>query len=505
MHSFNVRTYGAIGNGSANDTAAIQSAINACAEAGGGMVYLPPGRYRIGTVNLRSNLTLQFDPGAVLIASTNKDDYRFVTVYEQCVNSTIQTGNLYGKDIVNVTISGNGAIEGEDQAFWTRKETIGETWNSVPIYYWPKEWRPMGLMLEGCSNVQIHEITIRNSSIYSGWLVDCKQIQLRGLNILNDFHGPNTDGFHFSSCRDVHVADCHFLTGDDAIAIDADGIDKAENYTITNCTFNTSVNCFRIFTGLDPWFTVDSYNEVRNIAISNCSVTNAAGFLNVTADNGLIEGIMITNITLTMEQEGTPIFIMTNRGTVRNISVNHVSSRSNGACVIIGQPGDLIDNIELSHIRFEVAAKKKAFGLDIPDDIQGYAYHHFVPYNLYFRYAAHIRLHDVSINWLDSELADSWSALKCRHIGRIDIDGFSGMQAGADSSQPAIRFDNVEEAWITRCGALQGTNVFLEALGVGTRDIHLSGNDFYHAPKAVKIAEDVPAEAVCERENRYKE
>lgn len=502
MHRFNVMMYGAAGNGMVNDTQAIQSAIDACAEAGGGIVYLPPGRFRIGTVCLRSNLTLQLDPGAVLAASTNKEDYRFVTVYERCVNSTIQTGNLYGKDIANVKITGNGAIEGEDRAFWTRKDSSGDSWNSVPIHYWPKEWRPMGIMLEGCSNVQIHEITILNSSVYSGWLVDCQRIQLRGLQILNDFHGPNTDGFHFSSCRDVHVADCHFVTGDDAIAIDADGIDKAENYTITNCTFNTSVNCFRIFTGLDPWFAVDSYNEVRNISISNCSVSNAAGFLNVTADNGLIEGITATNTNLQMEQEGTPIFLMTNRGTIRNVSVSHLMARSNGACVIVGQPGDSIDNIELSHIQFEVAAKKKEFGLDIPDDIQGYAYHHFVPYNLYFRYAEHIKLHNVSIRWLDSEVGDSWSALKCRHIERIDIDGFSGKQAGDDPQMPAISFANVGEAWITRSRALPGTKVFVQATGGDTRDIHLSGNDLRHANEAVKVDRNVPLEAIYVWENR---
>lgn len=502
MYQFSVMDYGATGKGTNSDTAAVQAAIDVCAAAGGGTVYVPPGRYLIGTVCLRSNLTLHLEPGSVLLASTDKDEYRFVTVYEQCVNKTVQTGNLYGKDICNFRITGSGEFDGADKAFWTRKETVGESWNSVPIYYWPKEWRPMGIMLEGCCNVQIEAVTIRSSSIYSGWLIDCQRIQLRGLQILNDFHGPNTDGFHFSSCRDVHIADCHFLTGDDCIAIDADGISKAENYTITNCTFNTSVNCFRIFTGLDPWFTVGSYNEVRNISISNCSVSNAAGFLNVTADNGLIEGITVSNVTLTMEQEGTPIFIMTNKGTVRHVIMSNMTARSNGTCVIIGQPGDSIDNIVLSNILFDVAVKRKAFGIDIPDDIQGYAYHHFVPYNLYFRYAGRIRLHQVAIHWLDTELQESWSALKCREIERIDIDGFSGMHAGEDTEMPALHFANVKEAWITRTRALPGTNVFLQVEGTETRDIHLSDNDLMHAGQSVKRALDVRAEAICERGSR---
>ncbi|MBO9607849.1 MAG: right-handed parallel beta-helix repeat-containing protein [Paenibacillaceae bacterium] len=475
---FDIVAYGAVGNGAVKDTVAIQKAIDECGGKGGGTVYFPAGEYLTGTLVMRDRVTLHLEAGAVLVSSADKEDFLFAAQYGKSANPTSYPGLIYGKDVSDVAITGRGTIEGRDKMFWTPKETVGEGWNSTPPKYWPKQWRPMIILLDGCVNVLIEGITIRHAPCYAGWLIDCERVQVRGLQVLNDFYGPNTDGLHMSSCRFVRISDCHFVNGDDSIAIDGDGTGPAEHVAITNCTFETSCDAVRIYTGLDPWMVHDSYGEVRHISIGNCSVSNAAGGINLVAKNGLIEDITITGMTVRMAQEGTPIFIMTDKGIVRHVHISHLIAESDGACTIVGNPGDEIDHIVLSDIQFRVAAKKKMHGLEVPDPFPHYAHYHFVPYFIFVRHVRTVKLHNVGIAWLETDLTDSWCALKAIDADYIELDGFSGKPAGDDPALPAIWFEDVKEAAISRCRGLNGTNKFLHVTGSATQNIVLSHNDF---------------------------
>lgn len=433
---------------------------------------------------LKDGVGLHLEAGAVLLASTVKADYLFPDFYAESMNSCSYPVLIYAKNASRIAISGRGTIAGQDKMFWTPKETIGEGWNSTPPKYWPKEWRPMMLTFDGCRNVLIEGVTIEQSPCYAGWVIDCELVNVRGLNIRNDFYGPNTDGLHFSSCRNVHISDSHFVNGDDSIAIDGDGTGPAEHFTITNCTFESSCDAIRIYTGLDPWMHHESFGEVRNILISNCSVQNAAGVINLVAKHGLIEAITVTGLTIRMAQEGTPIFIMAESGTVRNIHISHISAESNGACTIIGNPGSAIEGVELADIQFHVAAKRKIFGLEVPDPLEHYAEYHFVPYFIFMRHAREVRLNNVSIKWLHTELQDNWPALQAIDVDYLQMDGFSGKQKDDNGDLPVILLDDVKEARISGCRALQGTNSFLQVTGSKTDRVVLSNNDLYRAKTA---------------------
>ncbi|WP_376774480.1 glycoside hydrolase family 28 protein [Paenibacillus eucommiae] len=479
--------FGAVGDGLAKDTQMIQKAIDECAAKGGGTVYFPPGTYLTGTLVLRDYVTLHIEAGAVLLTSTDKEDYLIPAFYEKGLNPTTFPVLIYGKYLSHISITGRGNIVGQDKLFWTPKETIGEGWNSTPPKYWPKEWRPMMITLDGCSNVLIEGITIEQSPCYAGWLIDCERVHIRGLHVLNDFYGPNTDGLHISSCRNVHISDSHFVNGDDSIAIDGDGSGPAENFTITNCTFESSCDAFRIYTGLDPWMHNESYGVVRNISISNCSVHNAAGVINLVAKHGLIEGITVTGMTIRMAQEGTPIFILAEKGTVRNIQISQITAESDGACTIIGNPGAEIEGIRLTNIQFNIAAKKKIFGLEVPDPLEHYAEYHFVPYFIFLRHVREVSLQHVSVKWLKSELPESWPALKAIDVDYLQLEGFSGKQKGEEPAMPAVWLEDVKEAHVIGCRALRGTDSFLYVTGSQTESILLSNNDFRHAGSAYTL------------------
>jgi len=492
MKDWNVRTFGAVGDGIAKDTAAIQAAIDDCANDGGGIVYIPPGRFVTGTLFLKDHITLWLEAGAVLQASTDREDYYFAEVYSKCKNSTVYPGMLYGAGLRNITLTGRGCIDGQDLAFWTEKETIGEGWNSTPARYEPLDWRPMLILLEACKNVQINNIELCNSPVYSGWIIDCERVNLHGLHVNNHFYGPNSDGFHFSSCRIVHITSCYFRTGDDSIAIDSNGCESARNFTISNCTFETSVNAFRIYTGLDPWIKEGIYSEISDISISNCSVSNAAGVLNVTAENGKIERVAVSNMTVRMEQEGTAIFLMSSKGTIRHIHLDNWLVHSNGACTAIGLPDDCIEEVSLTNMQFEIAAKKKLYGLEIPDPIPSYAHHHFAPFGFYFRNVHTISLDNVRLIWLEGEYAGNWSAISCKQIKHIQIRGFAGKQAGVNGKASAIALVDVKSGYLAHCMALPGTTVFLQVSGSGT--VQLVGNDLI----AANLDYSADAEAVCQ-------
>jgi polygalacturonase len=495
---FNVLSYNAKGNGEDNDTKSIQNAIDACSNAGGGIVYFPPGIYLTGTICLRDNITLFLEAGASLLSSINKDDFLFIQSPEKSRYRYTRCGLIFGKDLSNITITGRGCIIGRDKHFWIPKEKIGESWRSSPARYVKKEWRPMSLLFENCQNIVIEDINIKESPCYSGFFNDCTDIKINNVSVLNDLYGPNTDGFHFTSCKFVHICNSHFLTGDDSIAIDGNGIQDAETFTITNCTFNTSINALRVYTGLDPGMTVEDSQSavVRNVSMSNCSVYSAADAINITSDNGLIENLCFSNITMTTKKEGTPIFLMTAAGKIRGVMIDNISAMANGACTIIGTKESYIEDISINNGRFYIEPKKKLYELDIPDPIPGYAHHHFSPFNIYLRYVKDIRINNVTFKWMQPE-SDNWgSAVKCNCVEYIELSRFKGRHAGNSGKYPTIIFNNVKNAFIHGCLALEGTVNYLGLSGAESRNINLLNNDLSRSKCPVVLNNDVTEDII---------
>jgi polygalacturonase len=217
--AFNVRDYGARGDGRTLDTAAINRAVEACAAAGGGRVVLPPGRYLSGTVKLASDLDFVLDAGATLVGSPELADYK-------SKSSAWHRALVLADGAKKVRISGQGTIDG----------------NRVFDPHGEEHMRgPHTIVLGHCRDVTIRDLTIRDSGNYAIFfeLTDC--VQIRNVKINGGWDGVHFRGSRDEPCRDVTIADCRFATGDDSIAGR-----YWERVRVSNCVLNSSCNCVRL-------------------------------------------------------------------------------------------------------------------------------------------------------------------------------------------------------------------------------------------------------------------
>ncbi len=210
---FSVTDFGAVAGDSTLDTEAIQNALNACGEAGGGTVVIPKGTFLSGGLRLRSNVRMVFERGSMLQGSTNCVDYGGKSSWGDAI--------LKGEHLENVRIEGAGLIDGRD----CRNPKGEEGFRG-----------PHGIHLIACTNVLIEGITITRAGNYAILCRDSANVDLRGVTVRGGH-----DGLHAQACRQFNVRECNFKTGDDCLA----GCDN-EGFVVTGCQINSSCNGFRL-------------------------------------------------------------------------------------------------------------------------------------------------------------------------------------------------------------------------------------------------------------------
>lgn len=226
---FNVRAFGAVGDGVALDTAAINRAIEACAAAGGGQVLVPPGRYLTGTLHLRSHLTLHLDAGARLVGPPNLADYQFPAQPAAMPNAKWGKWHralIVGENLEDVTLSGSGTIDG-NKVF----DPTGEE----------KMRGPHTVAFVNCRRFTIRDLSIVDSANYAVLFHVSDEVDIRHVKITGGWDGVHWRGSPERWCRNVNIVGCQFYTGDDAIAGS-----YWDNTVISDCIVNSSCNGIRL-------------------------------------------------------------------------------------------------------------------------------------------------------------------------------------------------------------------------------------------------------------------
>jgi polygalacturonase len=316
--TFNIRDYGAVGDGHALETKAINTTIETCAKAGGGTVYLPPGQYLTGTIVLKSHVTLNLDAGATILGSENPDDYpAFKSVWG---DPTVMLALIYAEDAENITITGRGTIDGQG-AVWWRRIRMADAKRFPPGAQTAEEkaearkvsrGRPHLIRPVRCQDVLIEHVNLRNSAEWNLHPTLCERVRVDGISIsAPGTNAHNTDGINPESCRDVQIVNCVIDTGDDCITLKS-GLDELgrrmgradENITIANCVMHHGHGGVTIGSEMS--------GDVRNVVVTNCVFEGTDNGIRIKSQRGrggVVEGITASN--LVMVDVPTPFIITT--------------------------------------------------------------------------------------------------------------------------------------------------------------------------------------------------
>lgn len=522
---FDVKLYGASGNGISLDTTPINRAITDCNSNGGGIVFFPPGTYLSGTVVLKSNVTLYLDAGATLLGSKMLIDYT-----PQSLDSSLSETKAFARDLTdtgsrhlifaykaeNIGLTGPGKIDGQGPAFWVasgRKPPFpGDVWKDVAANDWKTLPRPSPMLeFYKCKNIRIEEVRIENAP---GWTVRpilCDEVFIRGISVKNPVYGPNTDGIDLVCCRNVFISDCLIDTGDDAICLKSENpyggeILPSQNITVTNCVLSGCCNGFKFGTA--------SYGVFENIVFSNSVIFNdnvplnsriISGIALEMVDGGSIEGVQISNIR--MQRVRTPIFIrLGNRhpgtsgcpGKLRGITIENI--QATGSILtssITGLPDFEVEDIRLSGVFIESGEGGKADWVErpIPDEATAYPearmFGRLPSYGLFCRHVNGLRLQNVEFK---TAIPEGRPAIFCDHTIDLEISGLRS--APIVGSQPVIKLRQTQQAFIRGCVAPAETKHYLEVNGDQTRHVVLMDNNLITAEKMMQAGQDVPERTV---------
>jgi polygalacturonase len=467
--TFNVRDYGAKGDGVAKDTAAVQTAIDAAEQRGGGTVLVPAGKYLCGTIHLKSNVTLHLDNGSAILASTDNGDfdpYEALPFKSVSDNETtyFHYGLLVAENAHHIAITGQGIVEGNR----------------------PRRRGPKTISIKNCQHVAIRGITVQNAPNYSISFWGTDYVDIDGVTILNGY----ADGIDPDASRYVRIANCFIDCDDDAICAKASpsmGMNQrrnVEHLLVTNCVTRTNRRNFK--------FGTESSWDLKDVTVSNITMlpreTGRRPYTGISlesVDGANIDGVVFSNIS--MVGVHAPIFVrLGNRGrglnppspgSVQNVSFNNIVAR--GASMtssVTGIPGAMVRRVSFSNIMITMeGGDRDARNLDVPEHIAQYPNSNMFgvlpAFGFYTRHAEGIALGNVLLR---CEKEDLRPAIVADDVKGLTIDGFrTDTIAGA---APVLWLNNVAGAFVRGCRPTAG-GTFLRVSGAESKGIAVVGND----------------------------
>lgn len=328
---WSVKDFGAAGDGKTLDTKAIQATVEAAHKAGGGTVELPAGTYLSGSIELKDNIDFFLAEGAVLLGSTNLQDYCSADCYPQNYSSprtseNISGGHLiYGVNVQNVTLRGPGRIDGNSRHFFLHGNYV-DVGKKVTLPDRPGQM----IWFADSKNIHITDLEITYAPYWSCFIHNCTNVWIRGCNVYtesDDYTTHNGDGIDIDRCRFVHISDCHIDTHDDCITLRASGAERLKNpmdcewVTVSNCTLSSECNAIRLGVG---------EGTIRNAVFTNLAIYDSQTAFNIVSGytrnelGASIEGIQFSNIRIDAERL-MKIHHMRGEGEIKNIIFNGIS------------------------------------------------------------------------------------------------------------------------------------------------------------------------------------
>lgn len=459
--TYNILDYGAVAG--QNSTAAIQQAVDACHEAGGGIVLVPAGTFITGTIILKSGVNLHLVQGAELLASGNREDY----------HSTYRRhGVIFCEDAEDVSVTGEGVINGAGTQYYDQtrshsprdfnrsrtrqKENYLPDGKFSPDGPIARNRVPYGFLIEfyHSNRVTMKGVTIKDAPIWTIRFGYCDGVLVDGISILNNLMVPNSDGIHITVSRNIRIANCDIRAGDDAIAIT--GFAKIENtpgytseeqdrYThgnktpyveniqVTNCHLQSRSSGIRVGYGQHP---------IRRLSFNNIVIYDSNRGIGVFArDAADIEELVFSNIIIETRLHdghwwgnGDPIHLSAISrfegepvGRIRDVQFTNVTATGEHGIMVYGTQEHAMDNIQFNNVHLRVRRGRetmtKGGNLDLRPsaDPERQLFEHDIP-GLYAQHVDNLVIRDFVLRWGEDLPPFFTHGIQCVNVNNVLID-----------------------------------------------------------------------------------
>ncbi len=464
---FNVRDFGATGNGKTLDSPSINQTIQAAAQAGGGTVFIPAGTYLCGSIHLTNNINLYLDAGAVVLGAPQAMNAYDET--EPWTNNPFQDGGhcyfhnslIWGENLTNVSITGNGMINGgglvRDDGLLDRMSGFAQ-WspsNREPppvTNYPPSRLGNKAIALKRCRNILLRDITIAHGGHFAVLITGCDNNTVDNVTMDTD-----RDGIDIDCCRNTVVSNCRINSpNDDGLCPKSTyalgEIRPTENLTIVNCQVSGFVEGTLLDGTLKPArggfgrikFGTESSGGFRNCTVANCTFRSCHGLALEVVDGGIMENITVNNLTM-MDVRDYAIYITTGKrnrtpdvatnSRLRNILISNVIAdgvdRMSGI-QLMGLPEQPLEGIRFENIRLtsygggsarDAAINPRELGTGYPEPSRIGT---LPAYGIYARHVRDLELANIHLNFRTDDLRP---AIQCADVDGLDIDNFKAQLA----------------------------------------------------------------------------
>lgn len=366
-----VMDFGAKGNGMSDDASAIQKAIDACSEAGGGNVVFSTNHTFIsGPVELKSNINIVLEANSVWKANPDESIYKLSAFGENRGEGMMW---IYAKDAKNISIMGKGTIHGNGVAFMGKE--LHDSYELKPVTTFDP--RPHVLTLFGVDNLTIRDITIRDGAYWTVHLIGCNGAVIDGINLLNNLKIRNGDGIDLDHSKNVRISNCHITSGDDCICLknrrEYEAYGSCHDITVTNCVMTSRSCAIKIGS--------ENMDSIYNVVFDNCVITRSNRGLGIqNRDEGTVTDVVFSNIQMDCQLwsdvwwgQAEPIYVTSyprangnhkdanwrfpkgktkgRCGEVSRIFFNNITAVSENGCFVGGDEKGKVNNIYFNNVR----------------------------------------------------------------------------------------------------------------------------------------------------------
>ncbi len=472
--TFNIKDFGAKEN--QLSTLAIQKAVDACHESGGGTVLVPAGTFITGTIVLKSFVDLHLEQGAILQGSKLVSDY---------LETFRRHGIIFCLDAEQVSVTGEGIIDGSGTSFYNEK-----TNHIYPEFDKSLTRQKDGYMPEGvfftdgpieridapgmtitfyhCNRITLKDFTLKDTPVWATRLAYCDDVLVSGISILNNLMVPNSDGVHCTASRNVRISDCDIRAGDDAIIVTGFAIQEdipgyahsdqsqyshgnksiySENISVSNCVLQSRSAGIRIGYGQHP---------IRRCTFSNIVIYGSNRGIGIFAhDAASIEELIFSDIIIESKLHngqwwgnGEPIHLSSisrfegePAGQIRNVQFNNIIATGEAGFLVYGQQESRMENIRFNNVQLkiingvETIAYGGNFDLRPAADEKQRLFEHDIP-GIYAQFVDGLVIRDFTLDWGEHLPGFFTHGIECVGVKKLSIDGFDGKaHAGNPANQ----------------------------------------------------------------------